>query len=137
MTMKRRIGLFVICILSGWGVRTQERRPQDIAVPSIPEKGFGTDFRLPDSLGIRISEWPETWEWPDEAPPDDATVRPAVPMTSVVVVQREHLPVHTMILNNNTLRLGRYVIISNGQAENWGGYPAGYQDARTISLPMP
>lgn len=136
--MKRRLGLLAICILSGWTVRTQERRPQDIAArPEWPETGFGTDFRLPDSLGLRLPEWPDAWEWPDEATPEDATVRPAVPMTSVVVVRREHLPVRTMILRNNTLRLGRYVILSNGQAENWGGYPAGYQDARTISLPIP
>ena len=146
MTMKRKTILSVtavvaLCLLGAWAVRTQERRPQDVTLtqPDRPESGFGTDFRLPDSLAARWSEWPERPErmGPEEAASEDMTVRPAVPMTSVIVVQREHLPVNTMVLNNNTLRIGRYVILSNGQAENWGGYPAGYQDARTISLPIP
>lgn len=131
----KKIGLLAAAVLSWMTVGAQERRPQDITIPAIPENGFEWEFRLPDSLGIRMSELPE---WNDRPiADDDMTVRPAVPMTSVVVVLREHLPVRTMILRNNTLRIGRYIILSNGQAENWGPYPVGYLDARTLSLPTP
>lgn len=127
--------LFALAGLAAESATAQERRPQDVAIPAIPENGFAWEFRLPDSLGIRLSELPE---WDDRpVVDDDVSVRSAVPMTSVVVVLREHLPVRTMILRNNTLRLGRYVILSNGQAENWGPYPAGNSDARTLSLPTP
>ena len=113
----------------------QERRPHDITVPAFPEHGFEMEFRLPDSLGIWTLDPPD---WEDRpAFEEGVSVRPVVPMTSVVVVLREYLPVRTMILRNNTLRLGRYVVVSNGQAENWAPWPAGYLDARTISLPVP
>ena len=113
----------------------QEHRPHDIAVPAFPEHGFEMEFRLPDSLGIWTLDPPD---WDDRPAFDaDVSVRPVVPMTSVVVVLREYLPVRTMILRNNTLRLGRYVVVSNGQAENWAPEPAGYLDARTVSLPLP
>lgn len=131
----KRIGVLAAAVLSWMTGAAQERRPQDITIPAIPENGFEWEFRFPDSLGIRLSELPE-WDGRPVVD-DDMTVRPAVPMTSVVVVLREHLPVRTMILRNNTLRLGRYIILSNGQAENWGPYPVGNSDARTLSLPMP
>lgn len=124
-----------VLLLSWMTGAAQERRPQDITIPAFPENGFEREFRLPDSLGIRTTE---RWEWEEKAEDvDGVSVRSAVPMTSVVVVRQEYLPVRTMVLRNNTLRIGRYIIISNGQAENWGPYPDGYLDARTISLPDP
>ncbi len=121
-------------VLSGAAGMAQERRPQDIVFPVPPENGYEIEYVLPDSMIVWSLEPSEQYERLES---DRISVRSAVPMTSVVVILREHLPVRTMILRNNTLRLGRYVILSNGQAENWGPYPSGYLDARTISLPLP
>ncbi len=121
-------------VLSGAAGTAQERRPQDIVFPVPPENGYEIEYVLPDSMIVWSLEPSERYE---QSESDAISVRPAVPMTSVVVILREHLPVRTMILRNNTLRIGRYVILSNGQAENWGPYPSGYLDARTISLPLP
>lgn len=102
---------------------------------TVPRWHFEQEFRMPDSLG---SSWTMERPWTGDARTDGTLhVRPAVPMSSVAVVLREHLPVGTMILDNNTLRLGHHWILSNGQAENWAPWPAGYLDARTISLPVP
>ena len=140
-----RVGILTTLFINRVGILTtllititaaaQERRPHDITVPAFPEHGFEMEFRLPDSLGLWTLDPPD---WDDRpAFEEGVSVRPVVPMTSVVVLLHEYLPVRTMILRNNTLRLGRYVVVSNGQAENWAPEPAGYLDARTISLPIP
>lgn len=121
-------------VLSGAAGSAQERRPQDITFPVPLKNGYETEYALPDSMIVWSLEPSERYE---RSKPDAVSIRSAVPMTSVVVILREHLPVRTMILRNNTLRIGRYLILSNGQAENWGPYPSGYLDARTISLPLP
>ncbi len=121
-------------VLSGAAGTAQERRPQDIVFPVPLENGYEIEYVLPDSMIVWSLDPSERYEWPES---ERISIRSAVPMTSVVVILREHLPVRTMILRNNTLRIGRYVILSNGQAENWGPYPSGYLDARTISLPLP
>ncbi len=126
--------MMAACVLSGAAGMAQERRPQDITFPVPPENGYGTEYTLPDSMIVWSLEPSERYE---RSKADAISIRSAVPMTSVVVILREHLPVRTMILRNNTLRIGRYLILSNGQAENWGPYPSGYLDARTISLPLP
>lgn len=105
----------------------QERQPFRPA--TTPPEPF---YRLPDSL----AGW-TTWRPvpTDEPEYETMTVREAVPMTSVVVIRHDRLPAQTTVLLNNTLRVGRRLVISNGQAENWGPYPAGHLDARTISMP--
>lgn len=118
-------------VLSGAAGTAQERRLQDIVFPVPSGNGYGPEYTLPDSMIVWSLD-------PSERSKTEAiSIRSAVPMTSVAVILREHLPVRTMILRNNTLRIGRYLILSNGQAENWGPYPSGYLDARTISLPLP
>lgn len=118
-------------LLSLTGAAAQERRSHDV---TLPRRYFEQEFRLPDSLAARIPEWDGAGGTAGELV---LPVRPAVPMSSVVVILQEYLPEETMLLNNNTLRIGRHVVLSNGQAENWAPWPAGYQDARTISLPLP
>ena len=108
----------------------QERRSHDI---TVPRWRFEQEFRLPDSLAAQLPDQP----WLPGAEEGTVVVRPAVPMSSVAVVLQEYLPENTMLLNNNTLRIGRHVVLSNGQAQNWGPGPLGYPDARTISLPLP
>ena len=64
-------------------------------------------------------------------------VKPAVSMTSVVVIQKENLPSRITVIDNNTLRLGQHFNLSNGQAWNWSPFPDAFLDARTLSFPMP
>lgn len=118
-------------VLSGAAGTAQERRLQDIVFPVPPGNGYEPEYTLPDSMIV----W--SLDPSERSKTETISIRSAVPMTSVAVILREHLPVRTMILRNNTLRIGRYLILSNGQAENWGPYPSGYLDARTISLPLP
>ncbi len=116
--------------------RPQERPPQERPPQERQEFRPATTppeplYRLPDSL----AGW-TVWRPASDEPEREAlSVREAVPMTSVVVIRREQLPAQTTVLINNTLRVGRRLVISNGQAENWGPYPAGHLDARTISMP--
>ncbi len=115
----------------------QEQRPQERQerqerqefrpATTLPEPLY----RLPDSL----AGWTVWRPAADEPEREALSVREAVPMTSVVVIRREQLPAQTTVLINNTLRVGRRLVISNGQAENWGLYPTGHLDARTISMP--
>lgn len=132
--MKHPLLAAVLWLLPQLPAAAQERPRQDVAVP-VPRLWFEQEFRLPDSL-LRdwLPELPLRGETEAEA---DLRIRPAVPMSSVVVILQEYLPVGTMVLRNNTLRVGRHMILSNGQAENWAPYPAGYLDGRTISLPLP
>lgn len=118
-------------VLSGAAGTAQERRLQDIVFPVPPGNGYEPEYTLPDSMIV----W--SLDPSERSKTETISIRSAVPMTSVAVILREHLPVRTMILRNNTLRIGRYLILSNGQAENWSPYPSGYLDARTISLPLP
>ena len=62
--------------------------------------------------------------------------RPAVTMTSVAELRQENLPRRIVVLNNNVLRLGEHVTLSNGQAWHWGPFPDAFLDARTLSFPM-
>lgn len=64
---------------------------------------------------------------------------PVVSMSSVTM-QRSTMQRNIVVLPNNVLQLfqGGIVIVSNGQAQNWGlPYPQGYRDARTLSMPAP
>lgn len=88
-------------------------------------------FTLPDSLA-HMSPWKPDYEAMEPLP-----VKPTVSMSSVVVIKRENLPAHVTVIDNNTLRLGRYFNLSNGQAWNWSPFPDAYLDARTLSFPMP
>ena len=88
-------------------------------------------FRLPDSLA-HMSPWKTDFR--TAAP---MKVKPAVSMTSVVVIQKENLPSRVTVIDNNSLRLGSHFNLSNGQAWNWSPFPDAFLDARTLSFPMP
>ncbi len=117
--------------------RPQERPPQERPPQERQEFRPATTppeplYRLPDSLAGWTVWRPAAADEPER---EALSVREAVPMTSVVVIRREQLPAQTTVLINNTLRVGRRLVISNGQSENWGPYPTGHLDARTISMP--
>ncbi|MDE6865127.1 MAG: hypothetical protein K2I97_02740 [Alistipes sp.] len=86
----------------------QERQPFRPA--TTPPK---TLYQLPDSLAGWTVWRPAATDDPEY---EALSVREAVPMTSVVVIRRDQLPAQTTVLLNNTLRVGRLLIISNGQA---------------------
>lgn len=86
-------------------------------------------FKLPDSLA-HMTPWN-----PDYSTMEPIKTKPAVSMTSVVVIQRENLPGRVAVINNNTLRMGAHFNLSNGQAWNHSPFPDAYLDARTLSFP--
>lgn len=89
----------------------------------------------PARLPARAPEAPwSLWRF-DPATLRMVRVEPAVTMSSVVVLRSEGLPPRVAVLDDNTLRLGRHVILSNGQAALWGPYPDALLDARTLSFP--
>lgn len=136
--MNSGIALFVLAGLAGLAVaaaqeqQPQERPPQERQEFRPATTPPGPLYRLPDSLAGWTVWRPAAADEPER---EALSVRETVPMTSVVVIRREQLPAQTTVLLNNTLRVGRRLVISNGQAENWGPYPAGHLDARTISMP--
>ena len=85
---------------------------------------------FPDAL-----VYPTPWH-PDFMSVEPARPRPAVTMTSVAELRQESMPRRIVVLNNNVLRLGEHVILSNGQAWHWGPFPDAFLDARTLSFPM-
>ena len=94
--------------------------------------GWGGGGRcVPDSLA-HMSPWKTDFR--TAAP---MKVKPAVSMTSVVVIQKENLPSRVTVIDNNSLRLGSHFNLSNGQAWNWSPFPDAFLDARTLSFPMP
>lgn len=135
--MKRILSTILLALAAlatAQGQQPQERPPQErqtFRPETPPSKPL---YQLPDSLAGWTVWRPAVADDPQY---EALSVREAVPMTSVVVIRRDQLPAQTTVLLNNTLRVGRRLIISNGQAENWGPYPAGNADARTISMPMP
>ena len=96
-----------------------------------------SEMPLPDTLPRTGFEVPESWRWHDARSGAQTveTMRPAVTMTSIRVIPEEALPSRVAVQNNNTLRLGPHVVLSNGQASNWGAFPDSYLDARTLSFP--
>ncbi len=133
--MKRILSTFLLAlaaIAAAQAQQPQEQPPQErqpFRPGTTPQQPL---YRLPDSL----AGWTVRRPAADEPDYEAVSVREAVPMTSVVVIHRDQLPAQTTVLLNNTLRVGRRLIISNGQAENWGPYPAaGHLDARTVSMP--
>ena len=131
---KRAALTLLAALMSAARGPAQEHRPtQDV---TVPRWHFGQEFRMPDSLA---RAWVSEPHWNDDFTEEEALweLRQAVPMSSVIVVLREHLPVATMVLPNHTLRIGHHLVLSNGQADGWAPWPAGYLDARTLSLPLP
>lgn len=88
-------------------------------------------FRLPDSL-LHLTPWR-----PDLRTMSPVRAQPAVTMTSVIVLPQERLPQRIVILDDNSLRVGHHVVISNGQAWTNGVFLDAFLDARTLSFPMP
>ncbi len=86
---------------------------------------------LPDTL-----VHPTPWH-PDFMAQERLRTQPAVSMTSVVEIRQENLPRRIVVLDNNTLQLGQYLTLSNGQAWHWGPFLNAFLDARTLSFPLP
>ncbi|WP_300798398.1 hypothetical protein [uncultured Alistipes sp.] len=122
--------LFAVAALCAvLAVCAQEPSPfQTVRPDSLRDRSFS----LPDSLSY-LSPWREEYR----KIPREEKKRPAVSMTSIVVVGPEEMPKRISVLDNNTLRLTPHFTIGNGQAWNWSPYPDAYLDARTLSFPLP
>ncbi len=128
--MKRHTFLAAIALFAVLAATAQlPERPIEFKPDTVRHMTPG--FTLPDSLA-HMSPWK-----PDYRTMTPLKTKPAVSMTSVVVIQRENLPSRVTVIDNNTLRLGPHFNLSNGQAWNWGPFPDAYLDARTLSFPMP
>ena len=128
--MKKGILAVVFALLLGVSVSARDPEPHFELKPDTV-RHTTPGFTLPDSLA-HLSPWK-----PDYRTMAPIRTKPAVSMTSVVVIQRENLPSRVTVIDNNTLRLGPHFNLSNGQAWNWGPFPNAYLDARTLSFPMP
>lgn len=114
-------------LFTALAVTAQEHR---LELPRV-DTTRNTGFRLPDSLA-HMSPWnPRYNRFSGQKN------KPSVSMTSVIAIQRENLPSRVTVIDNNTLRLGSHLNLSNGQAWNWSPFPDAYLDARTLSFPMP
>ena len=86
----------------------------------------------PDALPFNPSEAEQ------RALVEELRLRPVIPMASLYQIVR---PIdrsgQVFVINNAVLQLGRMVSFTNGQAWLWAPYPMGYQDARTLSVPLP
>lgn len=134
----KRMFILAVALCAAFSLSAQETNKFGLKRPDSPRPG---SYELPDSLRNKF-ELPDSlahlapWK-PDYRTEGRMEVKPSVTMTSVVVIQKENLPSHVTVINNNTLRLGRRFTISNGQAWNNGSFPDAFLDARTISMPLP
>lgn len=128
--MKRYVLAAAVALLLALTVSARDPEPRFELKPDTVRRTT-PGFTLPDSLS-HLSPWK-----PDYRTMAPIRTKPAVSMTSVVVIQRENLPSRVTVIDNNTLRLGPHFNLSNGQAWNWGPFPNAYLDARTLSFPMP
>lgn len=127
--MKREILLAAVALFAALTVSAQEPEPKFELKPDTVRHTH-PGFTLPDSLA-HMSPWK-----PDYRTMAPLGTKPAVSMTSVVVIQKENLPSRVTVIDNNTLRLGSHFNLSNGQAWNWSPFPDAFLDARTLSFPM-
>lgn len=119
--------LFVAVLLATAICRAQEPPTDFLSRDTIRSRGF----RLPDSLMNFAPEHPDRREEASFAP------MPVVTMSSVRLFPEQRRSSRVMLLENNTLRLGRHFTVGNGSAWTNGTYYNAYLDARTLSLPLP
>lgn len=64
-------------------------------------------------------------------------LQPIVPGSSIIRISVKGIQTRIYVINNSILQIGSRISITNGQAWIFAPYPAGYQDARTLSMPLP
>ena len=129
--------MIAVALFAAFSLSAQEPGKFRLVRPDSTRTG---SFRLPDSLRVEMSV-PDSLAHMSPWKTDFRTaapmkVKPAVSMTSVVVIQKENLPSRVTVIDNNSLRLGSHFNLSNGQAWNWSPFPDAFLDARTLSFPM-
>ena len=134
----KRMFILAAALLAALAISAQEPNKFGLKKPDSPRSG---KYELPDSLRVEMSV-PDSLAHMSPWKTDFRTaapmkVKPAVSMTSVVVIQKENLPSRVTVIDNNSLRLGSHFNLSNGQAWNWSPFPDAFLDARTLSFPMP
>ncbi len=118
---------FLVAVLF-FAVTVSAQEPPTDFLPRDTTRSRG--FRLPDSLMQFLPEHPDR-RMSSFAP------TPAVTMSSVRLFPEQHRSSRVMLLENNTLRLGRHFTIGNGSAWTNGSFYDAYLDARTLSMPLP
>lgn len=118
---------FVVVLFVATICRAQEPPTDFLSRDTIRSRGF----RLPDSLMNFAPEYPDRRKDAFFVPV------PVVTMSSVRLFPEQRRSSRVMLLENNTLRLGRHFTVGNGSAWTNGTYYNAYLDARTLSLPLP
>ena len=109
--------MIAVALFAAFSLSAQEPGRFRLVRPDSTRTG---SFRLPDSLRVEMSV-PDSLAHMSPWKTDFRTaapmkVKPAVSMTSVVVIQKENLPSRVTVIDNNSLRLGSHFNLSNGQA---------------------
>lgn len=100
--------MIAVALFAAFSLSAQEPGRFRLVRPDSTRTG---SFRLPDSLRVEMSI-PDSLAHMSPWKTDFRTaapmkVKPAVSMTSVVVIQKENLPSRVTVIDNNSLRLGR------------------------------
>ena len=126
--------MIAVALFAAFSLSAQEPGKFRLVRPDSTRTG---SFRLPDSLRVEMSV-PDSLAHMSPWKTDFRTaapmkVKPAVSMTSVVVIQKENLPSRVTVIDNNSLRLGSHFNLSNGQAWNWSPFPDAFLPDAPIS----
>lgn len=131
--MKRAV-LWILALLSVQGAAAQTRSESFAPLPSDSLRPTEWHIHYDSTLKHQLHLLP----LPDTRPlVGNLKWQPLVPGSSIVRLEVQGLPTRIYVLNNITLQVGGYVNLTNGQAWIFGPYPAGYRDARTLSMPLP
>ena len=103
----KRMFMIAVALFAAFSLSAQE--PGKFRLVRSDSTRTGS-FRLPDSLRVEMSV-PDSLAHMSPWKTDFRTaapmkVKPAVSMTSVVVIQKENLPSRVTVIDNNSLRLG-------------------------------
>lgn len=95
-------------------------------------------MRLVDSAAHAQQEFRAPTDPATKALYEQLRLHPVIPHASLYRLMHPYglLP-PIYVIDNTTLQLGVRIRLTNGQAWLWSPYPNGYQDARTLSLPLP
>ena len=126
------------CIYLLFIVRGFAQEPDTVWLYRPTEQERIARLQLLDSLA-HAAQYPFDPGGPaQQAPHEVLGLHPVIPLGSIFQIVR---PIgrsgRIYVINNSLLQVGRHITITNGQAWLWAPYPQGYQDARTLSMPLP
>lgn len=138
MSIERVVILIIVCAMSAVApLRAQQ--PQSPDSPEIEHKE-----PIPQSDDDDLNAMPDITKWlpiekfAQEMRAEQTARFQASQFSTDMVIPKKPARVVVVSPDNNSVKFGKHITISNGSAGTWGvPYPSAFLDARTLSFPPP